>query len=31
MGFADDEERYRVNAFDWKGEFSKCLFMVALM
>jgi type I restriction-modification system DNA methylase subunit len=21
MGFADDEERYRVNAFDWKGEF----------
>jgi hypothetical protein len=22
MGFADEEERYRVNAFDWKGEFS---------
>ena len=21
MGFADDEERYRVNAFDWKAEF----------
>jgi type I restriction-modification system DNA methylase subunit len=21
MGFADDEERYRVNAFDWKGAF----------
>jgi type I restriction-modification system DNA methylase subunit len=23
MGFADDEERYRVNAFDWKAEFSQ--------
>jgi type I restriction-modification system DNA methylase subunit len=21
MGFVDDEERYRVNAFDWKAEF----------
>jgi len=21
MGFGDDEERYRVNAFDWKGAF----------
>ncbi len=21
MSFADDEERYRVNAFDWKGAF----------
>ena len=21
MGFADEEERYRVNAFDWKAEF----------
>jgi type I restriction-modification system DNA methylase subunit len=21
MGLADDEERYRVNAFDWKGAF----------
>ena len=21
MGFEDEEERYRVNAFDWKGEF----------
>ena len=21
MGFADEEERYRVNAFDWKGRF----------
>jgi hypothetical protein len=23
MSFADDEERYRVNAFDWKGAFSQ--------
>ncbi|MDP1548384.1 MAG: TaqI-like C-terminal specificity domain-containing protein [Anaerolineales bacterium] len=23
MGFADEEERYRVNAFDWKAEFSQ--------
>jgi hypothetical protein len=22
MGFEGDEERYRVNAFDWRGEFS---------
>lgn len=22
MGFVDDEERYRVNAFDWKARFS---------
>ncbi len=22
MGFGDDEERYRVNAFNWKAEFS---------
>ena len=21
MGFEDHEERYRVNAFDWKGAF----------
>jgi hypothetical protein len=23
MSFGDDEERYRVNAFDWKGAFSQ--------
>jgi hypothetical protein len=23
MGFEGEEERYRVNAFDWKGEFSQ--------
>ena len=23
IGLCDDEERYRVNAFDWKGEFSQ--------
>ena len=23
MSFADEEERYRVNAFDWKGAFSQ--------
>lgn len=23
MDFADEEERYRVNAFDWKAEFSQ--------
>ena len=23
MGFGDDEERYRVNAFDWNGAFSQ--------
>ncbi len=23
LGFGDDEERYRVNAFDWKGAFSQ--------
>ena len=23
MGFAEEEERYRVNAFDWKAEFSQ--------
>ena len=31
MGFADEEERYRVNAFDWKGSSRRCLFTAALM